>query len=154
MKATLLAAISYVAVAGELPKPDYVAMWKRFKTEFEKVYRGVDDDQKRFDIFKANVDLIEATNAKNLSYKLGVNQFSDLTADEFAAQYTGLTKPTAPWGELPYLGRDTYSGATLDASVDWTTKGAVTPVKNQGQCGSCWSFSTTGSLEGAWEIAT
>merc|ERR1712048_941473 len=125
---------------------------------FGKVYNGmrlgVEEDNHRFEIFKANVDVIQATNAKNLSYTLGVNQFADLTADEFGAQYTGLQKPEKPWGDLPYLGRDTYSGATLEASVDWTTKGAVTEVKNQGQCGSCWSFSTTGSLEGAWEIAT
>merc|ERR1712232_1484602 len=99
-------------------------------------------------------DIIQATNAKKLSYTVGVNQFADLTADEFAAQYTGLKKPETPWGDLPYLGRDTYNGEALATSVDWTTKGAVTPVKNQGQCGSCWSFSTTGSLEGAWEIAS
>merc|ERR1712032_701937 len=92
------------------------------------------------------------TNARNLSYTLGVNQFADLTSDEITKGYTGL-KPKNLWGALPNLGTDKYSGEALADSVDWTTKGAVTPVKNQGQCGSCWSFSTTGSLEGAWKIA-
>jgi len=154
MKAVVAAGLASVAVAGDLPEPNYMTMWSEFKNEFGKVYNAVDEENQRFEVFKANVDIIQATNAKNLSYTLGVNQFSDLTSDEFVAQYTGLKKPEKMWGDLPYLGRATYSGKALADSVDWTTKGAVTPVKNQGQCGSCWAFSTTGSLEGAWEIAT
>merc|ERR1719267_465380 len=108
----------------------------------------------RYGIFKANVDRIEEANSKGLSYKLGINQFADLTATEFAFQHTGFKKPQKQWGEMPYLGRHTFNGEALDDAVDWSKKGAVTPIKNQGQCGSCWSFSATGSLEGAWEIAT
>jgi len=153
-KAALLSSVGAGLATAETSPPNYDMLWKSFQNTFGKVYNGLDEEASRKEIFKANIDIINAANNKNLSYKLGVNHFADLTADEFALQYTGLKKPTQIWGELPYLGRDTYSGKAMATSVDWTTKGAVTPVKNQGQCGSCWSFSTTGSLEGAWQIAT
>jgi C1A family cysteine protease len=126
--------------------------WKDFKIKYGKQYNGIDEEGERAAIFSKNYEYIVNTNAQNLTYKVGVNQFSDLTADEVAAQYTGL-KPKNMWADLPHLGTMTYSGKVLADSVDWSTQGAVTPVKNQGQCGSCWSFSTTGSLEGAWKIA-
>jgi len=153
-KSALFASVGAGLAAAADSQPNYVLMWKDFKDTYGKFYNGVDEENTRFDIFKTNVDIIEAVNNRNLSYTLGVNQFADLSADEFAAQYTGLKKPEKIWGDLPYLGQDTYSGKALESSIDWTTKGAVTPVKNQGHCGSCWSFSTTGSLEGAWEVAT
>jgi hypothetical protein len=156
--ARLLGCAACIAAVGAAGTPDYDALWKDFQITFQKepilgASQG-DEHDKRFDAFKGNVDIIEKVNGKNLSYRLGINQFADLTADEFASQYTGLKKPKKVWGELPYLGRHAFSGDALAASVDWVEKGAVTPVKNQGQCGSCWSFSTTGALEGAREIAT
>jgi cathepsin L len=85
---------------------------------------------------------------------MGMNEFGDMTWAEFKSIYVGGTKPVP----REYIRSKNYpeeiAGRTIPASLDWRTQNAVTPVKNQGQCGSCWAFSTTGSVEGAHAIAT
>ena len=105
----------------------------------------------RFSVFRANAAKVVAHNAKGLSWTMALNKFADLTTEEFAAKYIGGFRPAATEKnyELSHL-----RASDLPSSVDWSTKGAVTPIKNQGQCGSCWAFSTTGSVEGVTEIAT
>jgi len=113
-----------------------------------KTYSSPEEQAMRSAIFNANVAKINAHNLKGESWTMAINEFADLTAQEFAIGRIGGYKPR----NLRRTATASPVSDSLPTAVDWTTKGAVTPVKNQGQCGSCWSFSTTGSIEGAEKI--
>ncbi len=123
-----------------------VPSFEEWSSQYGKVYSPTERDY-RNSVYDANVAKILAHNAENKSWTMAVNKFADLTEDEFGAKFLGGFKSS----RLNAGKRLRFSNTTaLPTSVDWEAKGAVTPVKNQEQCGSCWAFSTTGSVEGAW----
>jgi len=125
-------------------------LFTKWMRDTGKVY-ATDVFQVKYATWKDKYRWVQEFNQRGLSFTVAMNEFSDLTSAEFNKLYNGLklkaplTLSNAPL-ELNAVG--------LPASVDWRTQGVVTGIKNQGQCGSCWSFSTTGSLEGAHAIHT
>jgi len=122
-------------------------LWSAWKTQHKKTY-SASEELTRFGIFVENFLKVQKLNAESDSAKFALNHFADMTATEFKLQHAtgGFFEPHNKW-----VASNTVSAQVngdLPDSIDWRSKGAVTPVKNQGQCGSCWAFSATGLLEG------
>jgi len=124
-------------------------VWNLFKAVHEKVYSSDAEEMLRKEIFLNNVAKIEEHNRKyeagEESFKTGVNQFTDMLESEVQSMMNGFKPSDKEQADFLFVADKDVS---LPDTVDWRTKGIVTNVKNQGQCGSCWSFSTTGSVEG------
>jgi KDEL-tailed cysteine endopeptidase len=134
---------------------DYESEFQAFKKRYSKNYSSPFDEKTHFATFLHNFDFIQETNSQDHAYKLEINEFADLTLDEFAS--ARASPPSSHLHSLrgvPHLGVHRYSNVALPNSVDWHKDGAMTAVKNQGKCGSCWIFSALGAIEGAWYINT
>nr|GMC70039.1 senescence-specific cysteine protease SAG12-like [Ipomoea batatas] len=126
-----------------------------------KVYVDTSEADMRFNIFKNNVERIETFNAgPDKGYKLGVNKFADLTNDEFRQSHlvgyvTRRNQKPERFMSASKSKHFRYANATnLPSTVDWRKKGAVTPIKDQGECASCWAFAVVATVEGIHKLKT
>jgi C1A family cysteine protease len=136
-----------------LDETDEWKQFSNFQERFSKRYENLQELESRFQTFRSNLKNIILHNLDyNQNFTMGINQFTDLTPEEFKAKYVGGGSKQ----NLGSFGCKSFSSnaAGAPASLDWTTKGVVNPVRDQGQCGSCWAFATTANAESVWAIST
>ena len=148
---------SYVA---QRPREEIEFLFESWRREFGVQFKDAAETMERMEVFAQNLNTIEAHNAEAATHgwEMGTNEFMHLTWAEFRQTKLGFGGPRKI-PELTLIPRMTQEATPEEVmaapdSVDWADKGAVTAIKNQQQCGSCWAFSTTGSMEGAYFLKT
>merc|ERR1712142_935239 len=140
----LCVGVSFAVSSQSIVQREFAA----FKEKYNKTYADYDEEVARYEIFRYNFNTVRKQNKMMKSYSVGVTQFSDLTHQEFKDQYLGYKNPSNIHTLTRSNAEDvSFSVKDLPDSVDWREKGAISKVKNQGQCGSCWAFATTEMIE-------
>lgn len=152
LNATLLLAL--VVLSCSSPSPNKV--WEEWKIKYHKVYDNQTELAFRRAVWEKNLYLVmrhnQEVSAGKHSYSLGLNQLSDMTAEEINKKLNGFKLE-----EHLDFRNGTFkdiTGISIPQSVDWRKEGLVGPVRNQGLCGSCWAFSSLGALEGQMKKRT
>jgi C1A family cysteine protease len=127
-------------------------VFNEFKTKFQKEYDSLYELEHRFQVFSDNYDSILEHNADTgQTFTMGMNYFTDLTPQEFNDMYIGREKQPREVSSS-VCKKYVSNGGDVPLYLDWRSRGAVTGVKDQGQCGSCWAFSSTAAVEGVLAV--
>jgi len=144
-------------ISNSINESDEWRMFLDFQEKFSKQYKNDHDAETRFQIFRSNLrDILHHNFDSTQNFTMGINQFTDLTQDEFKIHYIGgfhkesETKESGIYGCKPF----SSSADGTPRSIDWRSKGVVNSIRDQGQCGSCWAFATTANAESVWAIFT
>ncbi|CAA7037457.1 unnamed protein product [Microthlaspi erraticum] len=147
--------LTLVSDGGHRSNEDVGFLFKTWMSKHGKIYTdALEEKEQRFQNFKENLRFIDQHNAKNLSYRLGLTRFADLTVQEYGDLFS--QRPLARQRALRTSSRyEQFPGDDLPECVDWRKEGAVTEIRDQGKiCSSDWAYSTVASVEGINQIVT